>query len=380
MIVIIGSGFAGYTLASEIRKIDGAVSITIITSDNGDYYSKPSLSSAFMQKKSADDLVVMSAKKMQEKLNITVLTHETVLQIDEAKSEVITKNITLLYSKCVFAVGAKTIGLNLLGNGVQDIISVNDLDDYRQLRTQLTDKKSVTIIGGGLIGVEFACDLSFGGYDVTVISDTQSPLHRLVPEEVGLALKEQLSMKRNVQWVTEAMAHTVDKKDNIFTTVTDTNQRIHSDVVISAVGLKPNVDLAHAIGMIVNDGIVVDRYLRTNCKKIYAIGDCAEVDGYCLQYIAPIRHCSIALAKTLCGELTAVEYPPLPVTVKTPIYPIVACLPRRNLTDIVPTISGSKDSYVVEYKGQNDLIQGFVLTGSASRDRAEYLSNMKPWL
>ncbi|NJI25265.1 FAD-dependent oxidoreductase, partial [Aeromonas veronii] len=92
---------------------------------------------------------------------------------------------------------------------------------------------------------------------------------------------------------------------------------IQCDLVVSAIGLRPRVDLAAASGLQINRGIMVDRHLKTSHANIYALGDCAEVDGLNLLYVMPLMSCARALAQTLAGNATAVSYGPMPVTVKT---------------------------------------------------------------
>jgi rubredoxin-NAD+ reductase len=85
---------------------------------------------------------------------------------------------------------------------------------------------------------------------------------------------------------------------------------IACDVVVSAIGLRPRTDLAAAAGLRINRGIEVDRHLRTSHANIYALGDCAQVDGLSLLYVMPLMSCARALAQTLAGILTAVSYGP----------------------------------------------------------------------
>ncbi len=104
-----------------------------------------------------------------------------------------------------------------------------------------------------------------------------------------------------------------------------------TEFVLSAIGLVPHIELALNAGIHTERGILVDRYLESNVPNIFALGDCAEVEGHVLPYITPLLNCSRALAKTLAGERTAVDYPAMPVVVKTPSHPIVVCPPPKGL-------------------------------------------------
>ena len=102
------------------------------------------------------------------------------------------------------------------------------------------------------------------------------------------------------------------------------------DAVLSSVGLRPRTGLAERAGIAVKRGIVVDRYLATNAPDVYALGDCAEVEGLVLPFVMPIMHAARALAKTLCGEPTRLTYPAMPIVVKTTAYPVVVAPPAAE--------------------------------------------------
>jgi len=136
------------------------------------------------------------------------------------------------------------------------------------------------------------------------------------------------------------------------------------DLVVSAIGLRPRVDLAAAAGLEVNRGIVVDRALKTSHANIHALGDCAEVDGLNLLYVMPLMSCARALAQTLAGNPTAVSYGPMPITVKTPVCPLV----------VSPVPRGLEGQWQVEGQGADikalcrDVagnLLGYALTGAA---------------
>ena len=111
----------------------------------------------------------------------------------------------------------------------------------------------------------------------------------------------------------------------------DNNHVVQADLLLSAIGIHPNLDLAQAAKLKTNRGIIVNEYLQTSNSDIYALGDCAEVCGHVLQFIAPISHSTTALAQTLTGAATKIHYPAMPVAVKTPVCPVVLCLPPRDL-------------------------------------------------
>jgi rubredoxin-NAD+ reductase len=183
-IIIIGAGMAGYTAARELRKLDKEVPITIITADDGGFYSKPMLSNAYAQKKLPAQLVTQSATQLAAQIGATILTSTTVSGIDTAAKTLATSGGVLDYDKLIFAIGAQPIRLPLQGDAAEQVMSVNHVEDYARFRTLLDATEAgrqarVMILGAGLIGCEFADDLAGGGHAVTLIDPNPLPLAAL---------------------------------------------------------------------------------------------------------------------------------------------------------------------------------------------------------
>ncbi|MNG10806.1 Rubredoxin-NAD(+) reductase [compost metagenome] len=138
--------------------------------------------------------------------------------------------------------------------------------------------------------------------------------------------------------------------------------------MVSAVGLRPRIDLASAAGLQVNRGVVVDRQLRTSHDNIFALGDCAEVDGLNLLYVMPLMSCARALAQTLAGNPTAVAYGPMPVTVKTPACPLVVSPPPHGREGQWSVEGLGTDLKVLCHDADGQLL-GYALTGTAVMEK-----------
>jgi rubredoxin-NAD+ reductase len=139
---------------------------------------------------------------------------------------------------------------------------------------------------------------------------------------------------------------------------------INCDLVVSAIGLRPRVDLAAAAGLQINRGIQVDRFLQTSHVNIHALGDCAEVDGLNLLYVMPLMSCARALAQTLAGTPTEVKYGPMPITVKTPACPLVVSPPPRG-SDGTWSVEGQGADITALCHGPQGELLGYALTGAA---------------
>jgi rubredoxin-NAD+ reductase len=366
-IVIIGSGLAGYTVVREIRKLDKAAPITLITREPGYFYSKPMLSTALASKKEAMQLVSTAADAMATQLEMTILGECNVSGIDSNTQTIKTSKGDLPYGKLVMALGADQIRLPLQGSAANEVFTVNDLEDYARFRTAIEGKKYVAILGAGLIGCEFANDLVLGGYEVDVIDLAPQALGRLLPEAAALKLQEKLSAA-GVRWHLATTVNAIDHKGDSLQVTLENGGTINCDVFLSAVGLKPRVELAKATGINVGTGIQVNRELETNIKNIFAIGDCAEVDGLVLPYVMPIMQAARALAPTLLGQATALTYPAMPVMVKTPALPTIVSPPAKGAEGKWTTtpVEGGLEA---RFESANGKLLGFALMGAATAQR-----------
>jgi rubredoxin-NAD+ reductase len=344
-ITIIGSGMAAYTVARELRKLDKVRPLLIITSDDGGFYSKPMLSNAFAQNKEPAQLVSQSAAQMAEQLNASILQHTTVTQIQTAAKTISTSAGEFEYDKLVIAVGAQPIRLPIAGNAADQVLSVNNVSDYTVLRQQINAhgaQARVTILGAGLIGCEFADDLAGAGHLVTLVDPNPLPMAALAPKPISIALQCALE-QRGVQMQLGSTAASIATSETpasgspALQVTLSSGSIIEADLVLSAVGLRPDLRLAQAAGLATERGILVDTTGLSSAPDVYALGDCAQysnpTDGTrpVLPYIAPIMTAARAIARSLNGEITQIELKPAPVIVKTPSYPIALIAPAPQL-------------------------------------------------
>ncbi|MCD1646007.1 NAD(P)/FAD-dependent oxidoreductase [Marinobacter adhaerens] len=375
-IVIVGTGLSGYSLAREIRKQDKDTPVLMLTADDGVSYSKPMLSTGFTKGKDADGLAQGGTDAMAEQLNVRIRTFATVTGIDADAHELILGDERLAYSKLVLAWGADVIRLGLDGDGQEHVFSINDLMDYRAFREALGEGKRVAIMGAGLIGCEFANDLRNGGYEVDVIAPSEEVMPGLLPEAAAHAVQQELE-NLGVGFHLGTVVDRIDRQGDGVSLTLANGETLEADLVLSAVGLRPRTDLARAAGLETARGIVVNRALETSAPDVYALGDCAEVDGHVLLYVLPLMACSRALAKTLLGERTEVSYGTMPVMIKTPCCPTAVC----------PPPSEAEGNWEVEQDGSNvkalfkspggDVL-GFAVTGSFAMEKQALSKEVPP--
>ena len=370
-VVILGTGLAGYGLAKEFRKHDSDTPLILITSDDGRSYSKPMLSTGYTRNQSADDLAQSDAGNMATQLKASVWTMTKVNEIDTERQliKMGDADTAVHYGKLVLAVGAEVIRPPIEGDALEMVYSVNDLLDYADFRTAVAknDVKKVCIIVGGLIGCEYTNDLINGGFEVEAVDPLGYCLPTLLPEPAGTAVQAALEEK-GATFHFGPLVTAVNKADKGVIVSLNNGETIGADLVVSAVGVRPRTDLAKASGIKTNRGIVTNRLLETSAPNVYAMGDCAEVDGHVLVYVAPLMAAARALGKTLAGEQTEVSYPAMPVTIKTPACPVV----------VAPVAPGTEGDWTVEVDGNNVNAQfrdsggnllGFALTGEAIKEK-----------
>jgi rubredoxin-NAD+ reductase len=366
-VVIVGTGLAGYNLAREFRKLDSETPLLLITADDGRSYSKPMLSTGFAKNKDADGLSMAEPGAMAEQLKAEVRTHTRISGIDPGHKQLWVGEEAVPYRDLVLAWGAEVLRVLVQGDASDAIFSINDLEDYARFRAAAAGKQRVLLLGVGLIGCEFANDLSLGGYQIELVAPCEQVMPGLLHPAAAAAVQaglEGLGARFHLGPVLVSLNH---KGDALEAHLSD-GTLISCDLVLSAVGLRPRTELATAAGLAVNRGVVVDRQLRTSHANIFALGDCAEVDGINLLYVMPLMTSARALAQTLAGNPTAVTYGPMPVTVKTPVCPLVVSPPPIGLQGEWCVEGSGADIKALCHDSSGALL-GYALTGTAVQEK-----------
>ncbi len=377
-LIVIGTGLAGFNLVKEFRKLDKETPVIMLTADDGRNYSKPMLSAGFTKEKTADELAMATPEKTAEQFGVEIRTGVEVSAIDRETREVVLGEERLKFSRLVLAWGADVFRPPLEGDGLDRVYSVNDLMDYGRFREALDGCRKVLIIGGGLIGCEFANDLTNGGYQVELVEPEGRCLPLLIPEPCSEAVAGGLE-EIGVRFHFGPLVKQVDQSgDGVVATLSD-GSTVEADIVLSAVGLRPRIEMAREAGLEVNRGIVVDRMLRTSDPEIFALGDCSEVEGQVLPYVLPLMAAARALAKTLNGEETPVAYGVMPVTIKTPACPVVCYGPPRGVEGEWEYERDGRNIKAL-FRDREGNLRGYALTGEAVNEKMKLNKEMPPIL
>ncbi|WP_085708823.1 MULTISPECIES: NAD(P)/FAD-dependent oxidoreductase [unclassified Pseudomonas] len=366
-VVIVGTGLAGYNLAREFRKLDGETPLLLITADDGRSYSKPMLSTGFGKNKDADGLSMAEPGAMAEQLKAEIRTHTRISGIDPGHKRLWVGEEAVSYRDLILAWGAETVRVPIEGDGGDLVFPINDLEDYARFRAAAAGKRRVLLLGAGLIGCEFANDLILGGYEVQLVAPCEQVMPTLLHPSAAAAVQAGLESLGACFHLGPVLTRLQKVADGLEAHLSD-GQVVPCDVVVSAIGLRPRIDLAAAAGIQTNRGVVVDRHLQTSHANIYALGDCAEVDGLNLLYVMPLMSCARALAQTLAGNPTVVNYGPMPITVKTPVCPLVVSPPPRGREGVWTVEGQGADVKALCHDAQGQLL-GYALTGAAVMEK-----------
>lgn len=367
-LVIVGSGLAAVTLVREVRRRDPQRAITLVTRDSGEVYSKPGISGAYAAGKTADGLVTQDARAHAEAMRLRLLAYATVQALDVGRRVLHTDQGDIGWRDLVLAIGASPVRLTVSGDGAVDVRAVNSLDDYRALRARLTVARRVAIIGAGLVGCELANDLRTGGHAVTLYDRAPRPLSRLLPEAAARRMGDAL-VDAGVEWRPGVDIARIDRAGEQSVIHTSDGRCDTFDVVLSALGLTLDAPWVTAAGIATGAGLQVDAGLQTSQAHVFALGDCVETDGRLMPYVQPILHGAKALAATLCGDPTAVVYPPMPVVIKTPACPTVVCAPEPGQSGRWSVEGEDADGLCATFVDDGGVMRGFVLQGSRTRER-----------
>ncbi|MTH47295.1 NADH:flavorubredoxin reductase NorW [Intestinirhabdus alba] len=371
-IVIIGSGFAARQLVKNIRKQDANLPLTLIAADSMDEYNKPDLSHVISQAQRADDLTRQSAGEFAEQFNLRLFPQTWITAIDAEAHVVKSQDKQWQYDKLVLATGAAAFVPPVPGREL--MLTLNSQQEYRACETQLHNARRVLIVGGGLIGSELAMDFCRAGKAVTLIDNAASILSSLMPPEVSSRLQHRL-LDMGVDLLMKSQLQGLEKTESGIRATLDRQRSVEVDAVIAATGLRSETALARRAGLTINRGVCVDSYLQSSNPDIYAIGDCAEINGQVLPFLQPIQLSAMYLAKNLLGGNAPLKLPAMLVKIKTPELPLhLAGETQRR--DLNWQIAAEKEGMVAKGMDAEGQLRAFVVSEDRMKEAFALLKSL----
>ena len=312
-LVIIGNGMApGRALERLIELAPDAYDVTIFNAESRVNYDRIMLSPVLSGEKSFDDIIIHGDGWYIDH-GITLYKGHKVVAVDCAAKTVTSEHGAVeSYDKLVFATGSNPIVIPVPGHNLAGVLTYRDLDDVDAMLLAAKSKGRAVVIGGGLLGLEAAAGLARQGMTVTVIHLMPTLMERQLDPAAGYLLQKELE-RRGIEVRckanTQAILPTEGEYPRVRAVRFDDGSELPADLVVMAVGIRPNLALAKEAGLTVNRGIVVDPSMRTSDPDIYAVGECVEAHGQCFGLVAPLYEMANVLAEHLAGRHDAAFKP-----------------------------------------------------------------------
>jgi flavorubredoxin/NADPH-dependent 2,4-dienoyl-CoA reductase/sulfur reductase-like enzyme len=276
--LILGNGAAGISAATAIRERNETCSIVLVSNESVLGYNRPMLTKSMIAKFDLNQIAVHDEAWYKEK-NITNVLDREVIKIDAKEKEVIFKDgIKLKYDKCIYALGSECFVPPISGVDKKEVIAIRRISDTNKVTELLPKVKNAVVIGGGVLGLEAAWELSKAKCKVTVLELADKLMGRQLDYEGGKFLEEiikgtGIDIKLNVK------IDEIEGENSVTGVRINGNEVIEADLVIISCGIAANSKIAKEAGINTNRAIIVNEKMETNVSDIYACGDCAEYNG-----------------------------------------------------------------------------------------------------
>jgi nitrite reductase (NADH) large subunit len=301
-LVVIGNGMAAARFVDELTtRALGRYSVAVIGNEGKLAYNRVLLSSVLANETELSDIELKSSDWWKDR-GVTLLYDHAAVSVDPAIRRVrLANGATIPYSRLVFATGSQPIRPATPGMDLPGVLTFRDLGDVAAIRKAAAPGTRVVVIGGGLLGLEAAYGLAKAGASVTLLHLMDRLMERQLDAHAAAMLKNAVE-SRGVEVILKAETARIDGARKAEAVTLSDGRRIEADLVVVAVGIRPNTALARSAGVSINRGIVVDDNLQTSLPGIHAIGECAEHRGQCYGLVEPAYEQARVLATSLAGE------------------------------------------------------------------------------
>jgi nitrite reductase (NADH) large subunit len=289
-LVVVGNGMAGMRAVEELLELaPDLYDITVFGAEPHPNYNRILLSPVLAGEQTIQD-IVLNPLDWYAANNIKLHVGKQVTQINRGKCEVIAADGTVeTYDRLLLATGSNPFILPLPGKDLPGVISYRDIADTNAMIEAARHYKHAVVIGGGLLGLEAANGLKLRGMDVTVVHVMPWLMERQLDDVAGSLLQQSLQ-DRGITFMMQANTEALvaGESGRVAAVKFKDGQQIPADLVVMAVGIRPNTALAESAGLHVNRGIVVNDTMQTFDPKIYAVGECVSHRGVAYGLVAPL--------------------------------------------------------------------------------------------
>ena len=276
--VVIGSGVAGISAVKElIKERSEDDTITVVSDEKHPFYYRPRLIECLSGEVKINDIII-NDKNWFENNNVNLNLNERVIDILPKEKKIISKNNTYNYDKLLLANGAHCFIPPINGVDSKNVFTLRKAEDAKEIFETATKNDKAIVIGGGLLGLESAYNLSQAGLEVTVMERGSYLLNRQLDKQGAKTLQNSLE-KKGINFVLDASTQEISETRNSLEVSVKRKEEYSADLVLLSTGVRSNISLVSDTNIKVNKGIVVNERMETNVEDIYAAGDVAECNG-----------------------------------------------------------------------------------------------------
>ena len=271
-VVIIGGGPAGNMAAETLRSEGYAGPITMLSADASLPADRPNLSKDYLAGRAPEGWTLLRSADFYRENGIHVRLNTPVTRIDTGKSAIeLTNGEQLGYGALLLATGAEPVRLDVPGAKLKHVHYLRTLDDSRALIAKAETAKRAVIVGASFIGLEVASSLRARGLKVHVVGPEAIPMARVLGPELGSFIRS-VHEQHGVNFHLRRIAITIDEH----AVTLDNGERVEADLVVVGIGVRPATALAERAGLVIDRGVLVDQFLETSARHVFAAGDIAR--------------------------------------------------------------------------------------------------------
>ena len=382
-LVLVGNGLAGMRCLEDLLDMaPDRYEITVIGEEPWGNYNRIMLSPVLSGEKTIEQIMLHSAEWYAEK-GMRFIAGDPAIQIDRAKKQVRTQQgVVVDYDRLILATGSKPFVPNIAGKDLKGVLSFRDIHDVNQMLQYSAAKKNAVVIGGGLLGLEAAYGLKQRGMNVTVLHLTDRIMDRQLDTKASQMLQRAIEDKGiQIQTLAQTSA-LLGQEGEVKKVQLQDGTEIDADLVVFAVGIRPNIELAEAAGLRCKRGVIVNDTMQTYDPSIYAVGECIEHRERTFGLVEPLWGQAFICASHLAehGSLTF-KAPTVPTQLKVSgcdVFSAGDFAPKEDFEDIV--LNDEKRQIYKRIVIQNNRVIGAVLFGDTEDGTwyAELIADQSP--
>ena len=382
-LVLIGNGLAGMRCLEDLLDMaPDRYEVTVIGEEPWGNYNRIMLSPVLSGEKTIEDIMLHPHAWYSDK-GIKFIADDPAIKIDRTRKTVHTeKGETVDYDRLIIATGSKPFIPPVQGVDLKGVISFRDIYDVNSMIKYCETKKNAVVIGGGLLGLEAAYGLKQRGMNVTVLHLMDRIMERQLDGRASRMLRHSIEEK-GIKIITEANTEALIGQDGHVNQVRLKDGTVlDADLVVFAVGIRPNIALAQSAGLRCNRGILVNDTMQTFDPSIYAVGECIEHRNQTFGLVEPLWGQAFICASHLAehGSLTF-KSPTVPTQLKVSGVDVFSAgnfEPKEDYEDII--LNDEKRHIYKRIIIQKDKVIGAVLFGDTEDGMwyAELIADQTP--